>query len=773
MLFSLSIAKAQNGTIKGFVYERGSGEPMSYVNVIVKGTKIGVQTDLNGYFSIPQMKPGSYTIWTTLIGYDTASATVLVTADGIATQKLYLSKREQTLGTVEVSARKIERRTQVNVGSTTITPKEIKLLPSAGGEPDIAQSLQVQPGVIFTGDQGGQLYIRGGSPAQTGILLDGVTIYNPFHSIGLYSVFETDLIRNVELQSAGFSAEYGNRTSAILDIRTKDGNKNRLAGKVSASPIMGRVVLEGPLGRRGTEENPSNTNTTFLLSLKHSYLENTSKTILGGLGEPFKSGLPYAFTDGYGKITFSGENGSKLNLFGFSFNDKAQALNDTSHLAIADFTWKAQGAGATFVVTPGNSAALISGKFAWSKYDINATEEALGALGDRNSGIDGFEGAIDFTYFLTGYSQLKYGVEVSGLHTTFSYNNSASVKTELNRRNTHAGLFVTYRKNVNEKFIFEPGLRVQYYSSLSKLSLEPRVGVKYNMTDNIRIKGAAGLYSQNIISTKTDRDIVNFFNGFILSPDEEIENTDHEKLETNLQTAAHLIGGIEVDIKDVEINLEPWYKRFGVNIELNRTKSAKYNHNFTAGTGDAYGVDLSAKYSKGRYFLWAVVSYQKVSYNTLFALTTNDTPKVQNYPAPFDRRFNMNFVTSYTAGSKKDWELSLRYNLGSPFPFTQTQGFYEQVNLYQGGLQADPFQQNGTPALVYADDINGGRLSWYHRLDASVKKRFDLTKTSNIETTLSVTNVYNRRNIFYINRFTNNRVYQLPIFPSVNVTWNF
>ena len=158
----------------------------------------------------------------------------------------YLRKETELQG-VEITARKTEKVTQINAGTITVTPREMKMLPSTGGEPDIAQYLQVVPGVIFTGDQGGQLYIRGGSPTQTGILLDGITIYNPFHSIGLYSVFETDAIRNVEIQTAGFNAQYGNRTSAIVDITTKDGNKNRHAGKVSLSPIMARAMLEGPI----------------------------------------------------------------------------------------------------------------------------------------------------------------------------------------------------------------------------------------------------------------------------------------------------------------------------------------------------------------------------------------------------------------------------------------------------------------------------------------------------------------------------------------------
>jgi hypothetical protein len=140
----------------------------------------------------------------------------------------------------------------------------------------LAQYLQVTPGVTFTGDQGGQLYIRGGSPVQTGILLDGITIYNPFHSIGLYSVFETDAIRSADVYTAGFNATYGNRSSAILDIHTKDGNNQRLSGTVSASPIMVRGMLEGPLMKQKKAEGGSS---TFLISAKHSYLSQTSKMV--------------------------------------------------------------------------------------------------------------------------------------------------------------------------------------------------------------------------------------------------------------------------------------------------------------------------------------------------------------------------------------------------------------------------------------------------------------------------------------------------------------
>lgn len=783
MLFAtISTAQTNTGTIKGFVYDKGSGEPMIFTNVLLEGSKLGGQTDVNGYFTISQVPEGTYTLFTSLIGYDTFKTSVTIKAGAIINKKLFLSQKETELKGVEITARKTEKITQINAGTITVTPREMKMLPSTGGEPDIAQYLQVVPGVIFTGDQGGQLYIRGGSPTQTGILLDGITIYNPFHSIGLYSVFETDAIRNVDIQTAGFNAQYGNRTSAIVDITTKDGNKNRLAGKVSLSPIMARALLEGPLVKPKTEGGASS---TFLLSVKHSYLNSTSKSIYGGFGEPFNSGLPYSFTDLYGKVTINADNGSKLNLFGFNFDDKASSINPKTKMVNADFNWQATGGGATFVLTPGTSSALINGRFAYSKYNIDVNEATFR---ERSSTIEGFEGGIDFTYFFTGYSQLKYGIEVSGFHTSLDYQNSVGVTTQLDRRNTLGSLFVTYRKNFGGKFIFEPGFRVQYYSSLDVFTPEPRLGMKYNVTSNIRLKAAGGLYSQNILSTKSDRDIVNFFNGFVLSPDQAINNTDNERVNSNLQRAYHALAGLEVDIRNVELNLEPWYKNFYQNIELSRIKINPQDPDFTSGTGLARGIDLSARYAQKRVYLWGVISYQQVTYKTLVLdgnkVTTVRNPangesslvgvtEVATYPPPFDRRWNVNLLASYTAGKKKDWELSARFNFGSPFPFTQTQGFYEENNIQQNGIATNYLNQNGNIGIIYANDINGGRLSAYHRLDLSVRKRFELSKNSNVETTFSLTNVYDRNNIFYIERLDNTRVFQLPLFPSLNATWNF
>lgn len=755
------------GGVKGFVYEKETGEALSSTNIFVKDTKTGAQTDENGYFAIGQLPPGTYTLFATSFGYDTAFVTVKVEAGQFESKKFFLESRGLELKGVDISARKIQKTTRVNIGKTTITPKEIKLLPSSGGEPDLPQYLQVTPGVTFTGDQGGQLYIRGGSPVQTGILLDGITIYNPFHSIGLYSVFETEAIRSADVYTAGFNATYGNRSSAIVDIHTKDGNTQRLSGVVSVSPIMVRGMLEGPLSKPKT---PDGGTSTFLISAKHSYLSQTSKPLYGSLGEEFKNGLPFEFTDLYGKVTFSGNNGSKFNLFGFNFRDKAKVFNSLG-ATTAQFDWNSYGAGTTFVVSPSGSSSLINGKFAYSSYKINNKEINFTP---RSSSINNFEGAIDFTYFLPAYSQLNYGIEVAGQSTKLDYKSSIdTVISTLNRNNTTAAAFFVYKKNFNQHFILEPSIRFQYYSSQGKFSPEPRINLKYNITSNLRFKAAAGLYSQNIVGIKSDRDIVNFFNGFVLSPDEKILNTDREAVNNNLEMAQHVVAGVEFDIQDVEINVEPWYKNFSQIIQLNRTKdiNGASTANFQADKGKAAGLDISAKYVVKRVFLWGVVSYQKIEYTTRLE-NFDGSFSTQNYPPPFDRRLNINLVGSYTFGKKKNLEVSARFNYGSPFPFTQTQGFNENVNV-TGNISGNILSQNGSLNTIYASTINGGRLTPFHRLDLSVKKTFKLSTYSTLETTFAMTNVYDRNNIFYVNRIENKVYYQLPVFPSLNVSWRF
>ena len=174
---------AQNAEIRGFIYEAESSEPSIYTSVYLKGTTYGAQTNLDGFYSISKVPPGSYTLMVTSVGYDSITIPIVLKAGDKISKKIFLKKSSVLMKEVNVSAESEEKKTDVRISVNKITPKEIRQIPTVGGEPDLAQYLQVLPGVIFSGDQGGQLYIRGGTPIQNKVLMDGMVIYNPFHSI--------------------------------------------------------------------------------------------------------------------------------------------------------------------------------------------------------------------------------------------------------------------------------------------------------------------------------------------------------------------------------------------------------------------------------------------------------------------------------------------------------------------------------------------------------------------------------------------------------------
>ena len=594
--------------------------------------------------------------------------------------------------------------------------------------------MQIIPGVIFTGDQGGQLYIRGGSPVQNKVLLDGMTIYSPFHSIGLFSVFDADIIKATEVYTGGFSAEYGGRVSSIMDIKTKDGNKKRIQGKLSSNTFGSKLLLEGPFKVDG--------NSSFLFSGKTSYLDKTSELI-------YDFPMPYSYTDLYGKFTFGSQNGSKANLFGFNFQD------NVNYQGVSDLQWNSIGIGSDFLLIPGNSPVLIEGNFAYSKYHITL-EEISSPL--RESSIAGGSMGFDFTSFQPK-GKIKYGFDVYSFLTEFKTYNSANAIIEQDENTSEFSAYVNYQYNSN-RFIIEPGFRIQRYNL--ETSPEPRLGIKYLASDVFRIKLATGIYSQNIISTISDRDVVNLFYGFLTSPEDIPLDENGNEYKHKIQKAKHIIIGGEYDINlKMDIQVEAYIKDFTQLTNINREMISNFDNEFIIERGLAKGLDFLLKYKNKQLYLWTVYS--------LGIIQRYDEGNV--YFPHFDRRHNVNFVSSFTFGNNNSWKADARWNLGSGFPFTQTQGYYENIP-FTGGINTDYITQNGELDVIYAD-LNQGRLPYYHRLDLSLSKTFEISKNTILEISASVTNAYNRENIFYFNRIEHERVNQLPLLPSGGISLRF
>jgi len=753
------ITQPNFGTVKGVVLNKKTGEPVIFLNIVLEGTKFGTSTDINGFFAINRIPAGSYTLKATSIGYETYSEKIEIETGKTLNKKIFMQPKSVEIDVFDVSAEKENRKQEVNTGVTKVTPEDIKRLPSVGGEPDLAQYLQVVPGVVFTGDQGGQLYIRGGTPVQNKVILDGMIIYNPFHSIGLYSVFDTDIIRNVDVYTGGYNAQYGSRISSVMDVTTRDGNQKRHGGRISVNTFTARLQLEGPLYRI---RDDSKVSASYLLTGRSCYLPRSSK-LLYTYTENGREGVPFGFNDLYGKISLNAGNGSRVSLFGFSFNDKASFQN------VTEVRWNQYGGGSSFSLVPAAANVKIDGNFGYSHYKI-IMEEPL--VKPRSSTVNGFNFGLHFSNFFSR-DKFTYGIETIGFSTIFDFFNSAGRRINQTENTTEVAAYARYRMN-RGIFVFDPGFRLHYYSSLSEVSPEPRLSIKCNVNEIFRIKASGGMYAQNLIAANSDRDVVNFFYGFLSGTDNLPEKFKGRDINTRLQKAQHVILGFELDLSSqISINLEGYFKNFSALSNLNRDKLFEDNaanadkpdqikKDFIFEKGYSTGADFNLKFEQERLYVWAVYSL----------LYTNRDDGIRQYVPVFDRRHNVNLVTSYRLGKNKDWELSARWNFGSGFPFTQTQGFYEKLPFQEGGLGLDYTSMNGDLGILLGP-INEGRLPTYHRLDLGVRWIRSIRENLRFEANFTVTNLYDRRNIFYINRVTFQRVNQLPVIPSVGFSLAF
>jgi len=267
-----------------------------------------------------------------------------------------------------------------------------------------------------------------------------------------------------------------------------------------------------------------------------------------------------------------------------------------------------------------------------------------------------------------------------------------------------------------------------------------------------------------LVSTINEEDIVNLFVGFLSGPEETIfEPGTRNPTKNRLQLAQHAIAGFEYDLSSkITLNVEPYYKRFSQLININREKLSEEDPEFSTETGKAYGIDFLAKYQDPQFYFWLAYSFGYV----------DRFDGEQTFNTVFDRRHNLNFLGTYAFGPDKDWEFGVRWNLGSGFPFTLTEGFFTNYTL-QDGISSDILTENGQLGIDFSDSRNDGRLPYYHRLDLSLKKTFTFSKRSNLQITASVTNAYDRNNIFFFDRIRYERRDQLPILPSVGATFRF
>ncbi|MCL5029542.1 MAG: TonB-dependent receptor [Bacteroidetes bacterium] len=712
------------GSLRGFVTDSTNGEYIIYANVVVQGTSSGSPTDTRGYYFIPAIPVGKQTIIISHINYKTKYIVVDIKENKITRLDVILSPKNIELQGVNVIGRNETKPTEVNLGLEKISIKELEMIPS-GAEPDVFRALQTMSGVTTTGDVTSKYYVRGGGGDQNLVLFNGATIYNPFHAMGIFSVIDPEMISTVEFYKGGFNADYGGRISSILNIVTKDGNKNSYHATGSASLLSGKLAFEGPIPYG-----------SFIVTGRKSYFSEILKKYLNDQSAPFDF-YDISFKVNYGNPNIL-QNG-KFILYGFASGD---AVKNNDPL-LEDYTVKNNILGMTWnQVWSSPLFSVIN--LSYSGYRAELLPNLSDAKARMNK-LDDITADFDFTYVYENKDEMDFGLQNKFLNIKLRQENLYNSITDFNQSGWDLTGFINYRFYRWDKLGVELGMRSKFLalSQGRPFIFEPRINVTYRPIPLLAVKASVGRYSQEVTTLTTENDIISLFEPWIIIPN---GVGAPEASELSLGLEAYLTSQLELD-------LTGYYKYITNLLESNQTRYALDANEFMNVNGKSYGLEFSTKfqndllYLKTNYSLgWAYKMYGDVRY----------------YPR-YDIRHSVNILAGINLG--KGWEANATWSLRSGMPFTPIAGFYDRMpidNVWSNYI----FETY--KAVVYWGEINSARLPYYHRLDLSLARKFKIY-LADVSLEASILNVYNRKNIFYFDRDTGKKVYMLPFFPSVSL----
>jgi len=723
----LSYAQEQRGIIKGIVTDSSTGETLPFATVIIEDTKLGTATNVHGFYIITNVPYGVYRVKVSSVGYETQTKQIIVMRAEATTSNFHLSPKPIELQPIvrTVERRKLESETNISV--QTLGPEEIKLVPPTV-ESDLFRVLKVFPGVIATSDVSSQFYVRGGGGDQNLILLDGMTVYNPFHALGLFSIFDADAIKSVDFFTGGFGAEYGTRLSSVLNITTRDGNKNRFSGKLSASLLTGKALLEGPLGFWDG---------AWMISARKSYFDAILKKFVN-------RDLPLSFYDVIAKVNTRWSDDTQLAIQGFLSDDNIRNPQITE----PNFHWwnRAFGISVSQLLS---DRFLAQGTFSRSFFSASVDPQQS-STSPQSTSIEDVYFNTSFTYFTDSHDEIHFGFMYNLPEMSYQLVNAAGFAVDTSGTTVETALWGKYKWLAIEKFALEIGLRLNYISLLDefKYAFEPRISFKLQLHPRLAFKGSFGRYRQRMITVSNEDDVISLFEAWI-------------PIQTTLppEEALHYVLGFEGTLWNfLDVSVVGYYKSFNNLLGYNRDKIDRHDPDYVPGHGKASGVEL---------FLKATTE----SFSGLLSYTLGSSSRTTNnytYPPRYDRTHSLNFVAGYRFPG--GWEFNIHWEFGSGLPFTRIIGFYDRLT-FDGFFDSTYVHETGKPYTILGNK-NEGRLPSYHRLDIGIAKVFFVGQFK-VSLEASVVNVYNRKNIFYFNRDTGEQVNMLPMMPTVNLRVEF
>ncbi|WP_237586877.1 TonB-dependent receptor [Pontibacter russatus] len=775
MLLAAAPVSAQTSyTLSGRVVDAGTGEGLAGALVALKERiSPGTTTDASGRYSF-SVPAGAYTLVVQYIGYSTFEQKLQLSQN----RRLNISLAPVTYDVqeVEVIAERQQPLTQTPaMGQLELPMETIKTLPVLFGEVDILKTVQLLPGVQSGGEGNTGFYVRGGGADQNLVLLDKATVYNPGHLFNFFSVFNSDAIENTTLIKGSMPARYGGRLSSVLEIESKDGDKNGFRADGGIGLIASRLTVQGPL-----------------LEDKAAFIFSGRRTYIDALFNPFlknteQGGVPYRFYDLNGKLQYLLSEQDELSLSGYYGRDVGKLKLSDGRFA-ADFFWGNATATARWRHRFNDNLYMdVSGVL--SNYAFQFSWDYGGYKTLLQTGVRDYAANIDFDYTPSVRHHLQYGVQYT-YHTLRPRTGEAEgeagelfgTNRVLPKYGHETAVYISDDWNVTDKLLLSLGLRNSYFTQVGPFSyyrfnenqlvtdstsygngdavktytaLEPRASVRYLLSEQASIK--AGF-------TKSAQYLHLVSNAFTTLPlDVWVPSSAIVKPQRATQYALGYFQSI--DNNQYEGSVEVYYKELQNQLEYREgfapgPSNRDLEYEFVRGSGMSYGAEFFLRKNYGDLQGWVGYTLSK---------TTRRFPDLNNgevFPARYDRRHDLSLVGSYRYNNRWTFGGTFVFGTGQATTLPERRYYLEGTVNYQYG------------------DRNSFRMQPTHRLDLSATLEGKAREHIQSSWTFSIYNVYGRRNpfLYYVDnegspgsqnvQLQAKKVSIIP-FPLPSVTWNF
>ena len=742
----------KKSTLSGFVRDHSDGESLPNATVAVafeSQKRMGALSNAEGYYAITSIPSGICMVTVSYIGYATYRDTLWLAAGQDLRRDIELEREALQMEgvVVEAKADRVEHEMRKQPSMVSLQIKSLKQMP-AMGETDLLRGLQLLPGVQTASDFSSGLYVRGGGPDQTGIMLDQIRLYNPSHAFGFFSTFNPDAIKDVTFYKGAYPAQYGGSLGAVLDVQNRDGNRREFNASGGVSLISSRLLAEGPLGEG-----------SWMMAGRRTYIDPLLKVIKGASDD--LEDLGYHFYDINAKVNNQITPNDNLMISAYGGDDDLNVgVTEGADSLAFGLRWgnRALMGRWTHVFSPSLFGRMIA---LYSKYHSDITLDLFDTpIAIRNRVRDvTVKGDVD--YFASADHTVRSGIDF----TSFRFDYGWQYDQWSDTLTVEPYLLSVY---VQDDWQMTPltevrlGLRGAYYEEGGHFSLNPRFSINRTLQEGLRLKLAGGRYQQYLQLNSAE----GFSGGDVWVP---LDGT------VDPGRSLQIVSGLEWEPSGTyRLSAETYYTDLANLVVLDEERPENVDQETsedlfkTGGEGYATGLELFAEKRRGRLTGWAGYT---------FGWTRRQFAEIdggRSFPPKYDRRHDLSLTGTYqfapvcpTCGG---WSINASFVYGTGQAFTPAAARYTLLDPAVG----EPVDR------FLAARRNTGRLLPYHRLDVGTRRTLKLFGEGvHAEIYFQIYNIYNRRNEWFVEYNAEDSskkpqvVPMLPIMPTFGFDFRF